>query len=130
MSSTAHFRYEQPTGREMLSGSANWAFDNGANTIFAARIGAVSRALSQWAGLAAVLLAVSSMSSGPDPWSETPRQRSQLTMTAPFQTRRRRRITPLEARRLALEILHRAEAGRAAAAEAEARQGINWEEMA
>jgi hypothetical protein len=31
---------------------------------------------------------------------------------------------------LALEILHRAEAGRVAAAEAEAKQGINWEEMA
>jgi len=53
-----------------------------------------------------------------------------IGLSAPFQTSRRRRITPLEARRLALEILHRAEAGRAAAAEAEAKQGINWEEMA
>jgi hypothetical protein len=50
-------------------------------------------------------------------------------MSSAFQTSSRRRITPLEARRLALEILHRAEAGRAAAAEAEAKQGIDWEEV-
>jgi len=77
----------------------------------------------------AVLLAVSSMSSGPDPWFEGRRQLSRLTSSSTFQTSSRRRITPLEARRLALEILHRAEAGRAAAAEAEARQGIDWEEV-
>ncbi len=128
MSNTAHIFFEQPTGGEMLSGSANWAFDNGIHTIFDPRIGAVGRTLSQWA--LAVLLAVSSTSSGPDPWSDNRQQRSQLTMSAPFQASRRRRITPLEARRLALEILYRAEAGRAAAAEAEAKQGINWEEMA
>jgi hypothetical protein len=40
-----------------------------------------------------------------------------------------RRITPLEARRMALDIHHRAEVGRAAAAQTEAKQGTNWEEM-
>lgn len=51
-----------------------------------------------------------------------------LTMTSTSQTSNRRRITPLEGRKLALDILHRAEAGKAAAAEAESRQGIDWEE--
>ena len=130
MSSTAYIAYEQPADRETLSSSANWAFDNGIHAIFDPTIGPLSRTLSQFARLAAVVLAVSTMSSGPDPWSETRQQRSRLTMSTTFQISRRRRITPLEARRLALEILHRAEAGRAAAAEAEAKQGINWEEMA
>jgi len=49
-------------------------------------------------------------------------------MPTPQQTAGPRRITPLEARKLALDILHRAEAGRAAAAEAEAERGIQWEE--
>ncbi|NLY01648.1 MAG: hypothetical protein GXY83_36640 [Rhodopirellula sp.] len=49
-------------------------------------------------------------------------------MTSTSQTSNRRRITPLEGRKLALDILHRAEAGKAAAAEAESRQGIDWEE--
>ena len=80
MSNTAHIFFEQPTGGEMLSGSANWAFDNGIHTIFDPRIGAVGRTLSQWA--LAVLLAVSSTSSGPDPWSDNRQQRSQLTMSA------------------------------------------------
>ena len=128
MSSTAHIRYEQPTGRETLSGSANWAFDNGTHAIFDPRIGPVSRTLSQLARLT-VLLAVSSMSSGPDPWSETQQQRSQLTMSSTFQTSSRRRITLQEARRMALDILHRAEAERAAVAQAEAERGINWEEV-
>ena len=51
-------------------------------------------------------------------------------MAGVFQPSSRRRISPLEARRIALEILQRAEAGRARAAEAEAERGVNWEETA
>ena len=128
MSSTADISYEQPIGRETVSGSANWSFDNGTHTPIDPRVGAVSRSLAQFARLA-VLLAVSSMTAGPDPWSETRQQRYQLTMSSTFQTSSRCRITPLEARKMAMEILHRAEVGRAAAAEAEAEQGIDWEEV-
>ena len=128
MSSTAHILYERPIGRETLSGSANWSFDNGTHTPFDPRVSAAGRSLGHFARLA-LLLAVSSMSSAPDPWFLTQQQRSQLTMSSTFQTSSRRRITPLEARRMALEILYRAEAGRAAAAEAEAKRGIDWEEI-
>ena len=129
MCSTAHFQYEQATGRDMLSGSGNWAFDDGTRGFAAApRFGPVGRAAPQLARLA-LLLAISSVSSGPDPWFETQQQCSPRTMTSTFQTSSRRRITPLEARRLALAILRRAEAGRAAAAAAEALQGIDWEDV-
>lgn len=127
MSSTARISYEQPIGRETLSGSANWAFDNGSHTLFDPRVGPAS-SLVHFARLA-LLLAVSSMSSAPDPWFLTQQQPSVLTISSTFQTSSRRRIDPLEARRLALEILRRAEAGRAAAAEAEAKRGIDWEEV-
>jgi hypothetical protein len=130
VSNTAHIRYERPTGREAMSGSANWAFDNGTYTTFDPRIGPIGRTRSQFARLAAVLLAVSSMSSGPDPWCEARQQRSQLTVSSTFQASSRRRITIREARRMALETLYRAEAERAAAAQAEAERGINWEEVA
>ena len=47
---------------------------------------------------------------------------------SPTQTAAGRPITRLEARQIALEILQRAEAERAAIAQAEAERGINWEE--
>jgi hypothetical protein len=72
---------------------------------------------------------ISSMIPGLDPWLEVQRQRAQVTVAGVFQPYGRRRISSLEARRLALEILYRAEAERAAIAEAEARRGINWEEV-
>ena len=128
MSSTARIRYEQPGGREVLSGSANWAFDNGTEAFVDPGIGPVNRTLSQWARLA-FFLAVSSMTAGPDPWAGTQQQRSQLTMSSTSQTSSRRRITLIEAREMALAILSRAEAGRAAVAEAEAKQGIDWEDI-
>lgn len=127
MSSTAHICYEQPVAGETLSGSANWAIDNGTPVVVEPRVGTTSRSLSQLARLAFVL-AVSSMSSGPDPWFETQQQRVEFAMNNTFRTNSRRRITPLEARRMALDILHRAEAERAAVAQAEAQRGIDWEE--
>ena len=129
MCSTAHIQYEQATGRDRLSGSGNWAFDDDSHGIGTGpKFAPVGRTVPQLARLA-LLLAISSVSSGPDPWSGTQQQRCQLTMSSTFQTSTRRRITPLEARSLALEILHRAEAGRAASAEAEAKRGIDWEEI-
>jgi len=125
--STAHFHYEQATDRDTLSGSGNWAFDDGIQGHNAgARFAPVGRALPQLARLA-ILLVVSSASSGLDPCFFAQQQRSPLTMTTTFQTTSRRRISPLEARKMALAILRRAEAERAAVAQAEAERGIDWE---
>ncbi len=126
MASTAHIRYEQPAGREALSGSANWAFDNGTHVVFDLRVGTISRSLAQLTRLA-FFMAVSSMSSGRDPWFEIQQQRSDFTMSSTFQTSRRRRITRLEALRLAHEIMQRAEEGRARVAEEEARRQFELE---
>jgi hypothetical protein len=49
-------------------------------------------------------------------------------MPSPLEIAERRQISPCEARSMALEILHQAEAERAAFAQAEAERGINWEE--
>jgi hypothetical protein len=120
VTSTANIRYVQPTGREALSGSANWAFDNGVHVSRDSGTGRMTRALSQCAF--AVLFTVSSMTSGPDPWSENRQQRSRHTMSALMQSSRRRRITLREALRLADEIMRRAEEGRTKAAIEEANR--------
>jgi hypothetical protein len=124
--STARISCEQPAVRETLSGSANWAFDNGTRLVFDPRAGTTSRSLYQLARLA-FLLAVSSVSSGPDPWAETRQQGSRLTMTSTFQTSGRRRISLREALRLADEIMRRAEEGRTRAAEEEASRQFDPE---
>lgn len=129
MSSTEHISYEQPLGRESLSGSANWAFDNGTHTPFDPRVGSVGRSLAQFAILAA-FLAVSPMTTGPDPWSPAQQQRSQLTISSAFRTSNRRRITMREALRLADEIMRRAEEGRMKAAEEEASRQFDLESLA
>jgi len=129
VNNTARISYEVPTGQETLARSANWTFDNGTRTIFDPRVRPANRVLSQLARVAAVLLAVSPMTTGPDPWSDARQQRSQLTLSSTFQTSSRRRITPLEARKMAMDILRRAEDGRAEAAEAEAKQGVDWEDL-
>ena len=49
-------------------------------------------------------------------------------MTNPMEPAERRQITACEARRMALEILHRAETERAAVAQREAERGIDWED--
>jgi len=130
VSSTADIHYEQATDRDALSGSANWDFDNGTHPTVRPRIAAPSRTRScQRLRFCAMLLAVSSMTAVPDPWCETQHQRSQLTMSSTLQTISRRRITPLEARKMALEILYRAEKERADVAQAEAERGVSWEEV-
>lgn len=93
MSSTAPVRYQQPSDRETLSGSADWAFDNGVQTVFDPRGGSANRPLSQLRILA-LLLAVSPVTACPDPWSETQQRRSHFTMSSTFQASTRRRMTP------------------------------------
>lgn len=129
MCSTADFEYGQSSVLDRLTGSGNWTLDEVASGGRAApKCVRPGFSLPQLARLA-LLVAISSVSSGLDPWLQTRQRRSPLTLTSTFQTSTRRRITPSEARRMALEILHRAEAERAAIAFVEARQGIDWEEV-
>jgi hypothetical protein len=58
---------------------------------------------------------------------ETQQHDAQMPMVTVLGARPGRRITGLEARRLALEILHRAEEAREAFAKAEAERGPDWE---
>ena len=125
---TARIPFEHGHGRDALFGSGNWAFDDGTRIAVAPAPAFVRRRILSFVGWAFVFAATSSISSCPDPWMESERQRAQLTMAGAFQPYGRRRITSVEARRLALEILYCAEAERAAIAEAEAKRGINWEE--
>ena len=129
MCSTAHIQYEQVTGRDSLSGLGNWAFDDGTREFGAGgRFAPVGRGAAQVARLA-LLLAISSVSSGLDPWFETQQQRSQLTMSSTFQTSSRRRITLRAALRLADEIMRRAEEGRLKAAVEEANRQFDLEDL-
>jgi hypothetical protein len=129
VNNTAHIQFEQGHDRETLFGSGNWALDDGTRSIgvFPPRV--IARRAPAVAWLGWVFTVVSSPVPGPDPWVEVQRQRAQVTMASAFEPfSRRRRITLREARIIALEILYRAEEGRARAAQAEAERGINWEE--
>lgn len=129
MCSTARIECEQAADRDDLSGSGNWAFDNGTHGLAtAAPLFAVTQGAPQLARFT-LLLAISSMSSGFDPWFVSQQQPSPLTTTRPFEVSSRRRISPVEARNMALEILRRAEAERLAVAQAEAEREIGWEEI-
>jgi len=129
VSSTAPISYEQSIRREALSGSGKWAFDNGTHTLFDPRVSPVRRSPAHLAQFAALLLAMSSMSSAPDPWLSTQQQRSLLTMSGAFPTSSRRRITMREALKMADDIMRRAEEGRMKAAEEEAKRGFDWENL-
>lgn len=128
MSSSAPIRYEQAMDRYRLSGSANWKCDEGVALNPTAKVGAPPWRFQHFAGLA--LFVASSLSSCVDPWVHVQQQCAQVTtMVAAFRPYRRRRISALEARAMALGILHRAEEGRERLAQKEAERGINWEEM-
>ena len=128
MCSTARFQYPIVAAQDSLARSANWTYDDDTRMFAGPRFGTLGRAIPRFAGIA-LLLAISSASSCTDPWSETQRQRSELTMSSTFQTNSRRRVSPREARKLALAVLHRAESERAAAAQSESKQGIDWEDV-
>lgn len=128
MSSTARISYEQPTSRATLAGSGNWAFDNGTHAFLDPRVSPANRSLvhlARWA----ILLAVSSMSSAPDPWFSMQQQRSLSTMSSTLQTSGRRRITLRQALELADSIMRRAEEGRMRAAEEEVKRGFDLESL-
>jgi len=130
VNSTAHIQYEEGVQQESPIGSADWAFDDGTRSVPGLHLGAVRRRVPPLARWGLVFTVISSLSPCPDPWIEAQKQRGQLTMASAFQPySSRRRISSLEARRLALEILYRAEAERAAIAQAEAERGIDWEEV-
>ena len=128
MTSTSCIGFAQGADADYRSQSGNWAFDEGLRTSTVPGLTAPSRTLPQMACLA-FRLAVSSLTSGPDPWLDAQQQRSQLAVTSEFRTSPRHPITPLEARKIALAILRRAEVERAQVAQEEAARGINWEEM-
>ena len=128
MTDSPEIAYEQPMDREQLSGSANWAIDERVVITVPTRAVTPLYWLQQVAG-SALLLAATSVTSFIDPWAQTQQQRGQATMAAVFRPYRRRRISALEARRIALDILYRAEDERARIAEEEATRGIDWEEI-
>ena len=130
MTSTIAIGYGRSTERDTFSGSGNWAFDNGPSSDCRAKVFRCGSGHAE-SGLTCV--------SPSDLVDDVPvlilgwmfrQPGGQSTMAGVFQPSSRRRISPLEARRIALEILQRAEAGRARAAEAEAERGVNWEETA
>ncbi len=129
MTNAARIPFDPGYDREAPFASGNWAFDDGTRIAVAPAPAYVRRWIMSFVGWAFVFAATSSISSCPDPWIESQRQRAQWTMAGAFQPYGRRRISSSEARRLALEILYRAEAERAAIAQAEAERGVNWEEV-
>ena len=128
MTNAARIPFDPGYDREAPFASGNWAFDDGTRIAVAPAPAYVRRRIRSLVGWAFVIAATSSMSSCPDPWIESQQQRAQSTMAGAFEPFSRRRITLREARMLALEILYRAEEGRARAAQAEAERGIDWEE--
>lgn len=128
MNSIAHIQYEEGVHQETPTGSAHWAFDEGTGSVCGLHLGAFRRRVPPLARWGFAFTVITSLSPYPDPWIEAQKYRGQLTMASAFQPCvSRRRITLLEARKMALEILYRAEEGRAKAAQAEAERGINWE---
>lgn len=127
MSSSPLVDWEQAMDRDRLSGSANWAVEGAVSVTSSTQTTSIPRWL-RHASLT-ILLAASSVSSFADPWAQTRQQRGRATMTAVFRPCRRRRISAIEARRIALSILYRAEEERLRIAEEEAARGIDWEDI-
>lgn len=73
--------------------------------------------------------ATSTITNIPDPWLNMNKERLNLTNTEIFEPRLRRRISLLEARKIALTILIDAEAERLYFAGQEASKGIDWEQV-
>ena len=114
------FQYEQD---EWVPASGHWDFTP---ALERRREWPLARRLLHHAGLAA-MLAVSPMTFGVDPWFPDRRRQASLTLEATFEAIAGRPISLLEARRIALQILARAEQERSRFADEEARRGIDWE---
>jgi hypothetical protein len=128
VSNDATVLYGQPAVWECSSRSGNWAFGEPPTGGNGHRPAVRHRPLRQLAG--AALLAVSSLTSTADPWVEQQQERSRVTTATASRSFPKRRISPAEARQIALDILYRAEQRREQAARYEAACGINWEEEA
>jgi hypothetical protein len=118
--------YEGTVSANDVFCSGNWVVDDAARDAQTLKTELRPRSATHLAALA-VLFATSSITSSVDPWREAQRGRAQMTMSAVFEPCFRRRITGTDARRLALDILRRAEKARAAFARAEAKGGVDWE---
>lgn len=129
MPSTNTIAYQIGSHDDSLSGTGNWLFGEAGPAPALSSRAQVTRRIPRIAGIA-LLTAVSSVTAFSDPWAEVAQQRAQLTMSRAFQPYTRRRVTPAEARTLALEIMRRAEAEREKFAQGEAQHGIDWEETA
>jgi hypothetical protein len=124
---TVDYRIDPET--EMPSATGNWSIDRAVVSTITPRVLRTNQ-FPRLFGIALLATAVSSASAFADPWKNLGQHRSQLTATTAFRAHTRRRLTPAEARDLALDILRRAESGRDKYAELEARRGDLWEESA
>jgi hypothetical protein len=77
----------------------------------------------------ALVLAISPANYGTGPWFTDRRKESAGTLGSVSRSLVRRQITILEARRIALEVLARAEHQRVRFGEEEAHRGIDWEQQ-
>jgi hypothetical protein len=82
----------------------------------------------KFVGLA--LLFATSLTFAADPWATKRGEQSAITVTTAYRMPTRRRLSPSEARKIALDILYRAENRRKQTAMKEAACGIDWEEIA
>lgn len=123
MTDTSVWGYVASDGQEVLAATGEWAFDWAVAPSLTLK---PTRTVWHLAGLA-VLLAVPSLTSIPDPWLEGAQHRAQFTVENAFDVVRPRRISIAQARRVALDALRRAEQDRLRVAQEEAERGINWE---
>ena len=116
--------YAASQGQQAVAATGEWAFDWAVAPSLT-----VKPTRTRWhlAGLA-VILAVSSLTSVPDPWLEGAQQRAQFSVGNGFDAVRPRRISIAQARRVALDALRRAEQERLRMAQEEADRGIDWED--
>lgn len=123
MTDTSVSGYVASDGQEVVAATGEWAFDWAVAPSLTLK---PTRTMWHLAGLA-VLLAVSSLTSIPDPWLEGAQQRAQSSVGNVFDAVRPRRISIAQARRIALDALRRAEQERLRVAQREAERGIDWE---
>jgi hypothetical protein len=121
--------HDTPTvGPGSCSGSGDWGYNSTALSLSPGRRAMpASHPVHPWRGLA-LLLAVSTLTSTVDPWAEHRQERSGASLAISLGPSTKRRILPSEARRIALELLHRSEQRREESLRGEASHEICWEE--
>lgn len=129
MNDATAVRYDERLGREGFFGSGNWTFGDATSVDANRKLILLPGTLKRIAGLTLVL-AVSSLTSVVDPWTEQRLERSPVTVAAGLRPFAKRRVSAAEARRIVLDILYRTEERRQQAVREEATHGIDWEEIA